>query len=266
VVVRWAVKIARVNFRGTITYGLLEGQGVRLAKGDPFRGLEPLERWIPLKEVKLLPPVQPSKIIGIGLNYRDHAEEVGLPPPDEPLVFLKPPSAVIGPDDPILLPPSSQRVDYEGELALIVSRRAKDITPDEAPDYILGYTCFNDVTARDIQEREGQWTRAKGFDTFAPLGPWIATDLDPTDLRIETFLNGELRQSSRTSRLIFDPFGLLAFISRVMTLLPGDVIATGTPSGIGSIKPGDVVEVRIEGIGVLRNPVRSYLVPSSGTA
>lgn len=226
-----------------------------MCKGNPFEGLETTWEDVPLEEVRLLPPVEPSKVIGVGLNYRDHAEEVGLEPPKEPVIFLKPPTAVIGPGDPIVIPPCSERVDYEGELALVVGRRAKDVTPEEAQGYILGYTCFNDVTARDIQRREGQWTRAKGFDTFAPLGPWIVTDLDPRVLRVETYLNGELRQGSDTSQLIFDPFELLAFCSRVMTLLPGDVIATGTPSGIGPMKPGDIVEVRIEGIGVLRNPV-----------
>lgn len=253
------MKIARVRYRGRASYALVEEEGLILAKGDPFFGLEPTGERVPLGACELLPPVEPSKVLGVGLNYRDHAEEVGLEPPEEPVLFLKPPTAVIGPEAPILLPPSSQRVDYEGELALVVGRRARKVSPSEAHHYILGYTCFNDVTARDIQLREGQWTRAKGFDTFAPLGPWIVTDIDPKALKIETYLNGELKQRSHTSNLIFDPFQLLAFASEVMTLLPGDVIATGTPAGIGPMGPGDVVEVRIEGIGILRNPVQADL-------
>lgn len=252
------MKIARISYLGRAFYAVVQGQRAILSEGDPFSGLRPTGKGLPLEGVRLLPPVEPSKVIGVGLNYRDHAKEVGLQPPEEPVLFLKPPTAVIGPGDPIVLPPCSERVDYEGELAIVVGKKAKDVTPEEAPSYILGYTCFNDVTARDIQRREGQWTRAKGFDTFAPLGPWIVTDLDPRGLKIETYLNGEVRQSSNTSHLIFDPFELLAFCSRVMTLLPGDVIATGTPSGIGPIKPGDVVEVRIEGIGSLRNPVIAF--------
>ncbi|MGC9030127.1 MAG: fumarylacetoacetate hydrolase family protein [Desulfomonilaceae bacterium] len=210
-----------------------------------------------LGAVKLLPPCTPSKVVAIGLNYRDHAEELGLALPEEPLLFLKPPSSIIGPGETILAPPQSKRVDYEAELAVVISRTARQVTAEKAADYILGYTCLNDVTARDLQSKDGQWTRAKGFDTFCPIGPWIETDLDPSDLEISLYLNDELKQHSRTSNLIFDPFRLVEFVSHVMTLTPGDVIATGTTSGIGPMRPGDKVEVRIEGIGSLFNFVEA---------
>lgn len=208
-------------------------------------------------QVKLLSPCFPTKIVAIGLNYKDHAEELGLALPEEPLLFLKPSSSVIGPCDTIFMPPQSNRVDYEAELAVVIAKTARDVAAFEASDYILGYTCLNDVTARDLQSKDGQWTRAKGFDTFCPIGPWIETDLDPSDLDIALFLNGELKQHSRTSNLVFDPFQLVEFVSHIMTLMPGDVIATGTTSGIGPMKPGDQVEVRIEGIGSLINSVDS---------
>jgi 2-keto-4-pentenoate hydratase/2-oxohepta-3-ene-1,7-dioic acid hydratase in catechol pathway len=209
-----------------------------------------------INEVILLAPVEPTKIVAVGLNYRDHAEEVGLPIPVEPLLFLKPSSSVIGPGAPIVLPPQSSRVDYEAELAVVIGKTARKVNAKEARDYILGFTCLNDVTARDLQSKDGQWTRAKGFDTFCPIGPWVETEVDPFDLHIELFLNGVRKQESRTSRLIFDPYRLVEFISHVMTLLPGDIIATGTTSGIGPMQPGDTVEVRIEGIGSLTNSVK----------
>lgn len=205
--------------------------------------------------VKFLPPVIPSKIIAVGLNYVDHAEELGMPIPEEPIIFMKPPSAVIGDRDPILIPRLSNRVDYEGELAIVIAKRCKNVPKERAKDFILGYTCFNDVTARDLQAKDGQWTRAKSFDTFAPIGPYIVELNDPEGLRIETRVNGEVRQRSNTSNMIFDVFRLLEFISSVMTLEAGDVIATGTPAGVGMLRAGVVVEVEIEKIGVLRNPV-----------
>ncbi len=208
-----------------------------------------------LEDVRLLPPAKPSKIVAVGLNYRDHAEELGLAVPDEPLLFLKPPSSVIGPGDAIRLPRQSSRVDYEAELAVIIGKIASNVSAGMAKDHILGYSCLNDVTARDLQQKDGQWTRAKGFDTFCPLGPWIETEVDPSDLLIELYLNGRMMQRSRTSNLIFDPFHLVEFVSRIMTLQPDDVIATGTTSGIGPMAHGDAVEVRIEGIGSLLNKV-----------
>jgi len=208
-----------------------------------------------LSAVKLLAPCQPSKIVAVGLNYHSHAAEVKLPVPTVPLIFLKPSTAVIGPDETIILPTSYGRVDYEGELGIVIGRKAKNVHRDKAENYVFGYTCVNDVSERHIQKADGQWTRAKGFDTFAPIGPWIETEIDPGDLKIETHLNGELRQSGRTTDLIFGIYELIEFISGAMTLLPGDIISTGTPSGIGRMNPGDAVEVAIEKIGTLRNYV-----------
>lgn len=216
-----------------------------------------ISRKYSLEEVRLLCPTSPSKIVAIGLNYRDHAEEVGMPLPEEPLLFLKPSSSVIGPGDTIIIPKQSARVDFEAELGVVIGKMARQVSSRQARECILGYTCLNDVTARDLQGKDGQWTRAKGFDTFCPIGPWVETELDPTDLAIELYLNGELRQASRTSNLIFDPYSLVEFISGVMTLFPGDVIATGTTSGIGPMKSDDTVEVRIEGIGSLTNRVQT---------
>ena len=241
-------------------YGVLEGDFIRGLRGSPFAHFKgagspfALDGSIyGLDEVRLLAPCLPSKMVCLGLNYRSHAEETKLPIPSVPLIFLKPSTAVIGPDEKIVLPRLSQRVDYEGELGVVIGSRVKDVPQDRAKDYVLGYTCVNDVSERHAQVEDGQWTRAKGYDTFAPVGPWIETEIVADDLKIETCLNGELRQSARTSDLIFGVAELISFISGVMTLLPGDVIATGTPSGIDRMNPGDVVEVCIEKIGTLRN-------------
>lgn len=199
--------------------------------------------------------VAPSKIIGIGQNYRAHAAEMGKGIPEEPLMFLKPPSSVISDGMPIERPPGYERVDYEGELGVVIGKRARHVSRESALDYVAGYVCVNDVTVRDLQKRDGQWTRAKGFDTFCPVGPKVAPGLDPSNLRITTRVNGQVRQDSSTSDLIFDVPTLIAFVSRHMTLEPGDLISTGTPSGVGNLSPGDVVEVEIQGIGILRNPV-----------
>jgi 2-keto-4-pentenoate hydratase/2-oxohepta-3-ene-1,7-dioic acid hydratase in catechol pathway len=207
--------------------------------------------------VTLLPPVLPSKVVAVGINYRDHAEEFGHEIPDEPVLFMKPSTAVIGPGQDIVLPRSSARVDYEAEIAAVVKRRACRVEPDEAPDYILGYTCLNDVTARDLQRRDGQWTRSKSFDTFCPIGPYIETDLDPNNVNIVSRLNGETRQSSNTRNFIVPLFDLFSYVTHIMTLLPGDIVTTGTPSGVGPMKPGDVIEIEVEGIGILRNRVAS---------
>ena len=193
--------------------------------------------------------------MAVGLNYRDHAEEMKLPLPQEPIIFIKPATAVIAHEEEIIYPPMSNRVDYEGELGIVIKKKAKDVAEKEARDYILGYACFNDVTARDLQQLDGQYTRAKGFDTFAPLGPCIETSLDPLQLTIESYVNGERRQYSNTKEMIFNVFYLVSFISKIMTLLPGDVIATGTPAGVGPLNPGDTIEVKIEGVGTLRNRV-----------
>lgn len=204
----------------------------------------------------LLAPVQPGKVVGVGLNYRDHVEELALPLPQDPIIFLKPASSVIGPEQEIRYPVQSTRVDYEAELGIVIGERCDHVSAAEAARRIFGYTCLNDVTARDLQMRDGQWTRAKSFDTFCPLGPCIVTDLaDPHDLAITSRVNGEVRQQSNTTNLIFNVFELVEFISAIMTLEPGDVIATGTPAGIGALEPGDEVEVEIEHIGTLKNRV-----------
>lgn len=209
-----------------------------------------------LNDVKLLAPVLPSKIIAIGLNYRAHAEEFGLSMPETPMVLLKPPTAVIGMGEDIIYPSHmSRRVDCEAELGVVIGQVAKDISVEDAKDYILGYTCVNDVTARDLQKSDTQFIRAKAFDTFAPIGPWIEDDIDPLNVKVKSLVNGELRQSSSTADMVFNVFEIVSFVSRVMTLLPGDVIATGTPSGNGKLKPGNEVEIQIEGIGSLINTV-----------
>jgi 2-keto-4-pentenoate hydratase/2-oxohepta-3-ene-1,7-dioic acid hydratase in catechol pathway len=207
--------------------------------------------------------VRPSKIVGVGLNYRAHALEMGKPLPPEPLLFMKPPSALIGPGDPIVRPAGYERVDYEGELAIVMGRRARHVSREKALDYVRGYTCLNDVTVRDLQKKDIQYTRAKGFDSFSPAGPRIAEGLDPSRLAITTRLNGVTKQNSTTADLIFDVPALIAFISRVMTLEEGDYITTGTPPGVGNLTPGDVVEIEIEGIGVLSNPVVAEEIPAS---
>ena len=254
------MRIVRFAARGRVKYGALEDDVVHVLRGSPFAQFKGHGSSFTLDgssyklgEVRLLAPCLPSKIVCLGLNYRGHAEETKLPIPSVPLIFLKPSTAVIGPDDEIVLPRHCKRVDYEGELAVVIGDKAKDVPEKRARDYILGYTCFNDVSDRVAQMEDGQWTRAKGYDTFAPIGPWIETEIAPDNLKLETYLNGELRQSTSTSDLIFGIDKLISFISSVMTLLPGDVIATGTPSGIGRINPGDVVEVAIEKIGTLRN-------------
>jgi 2-keto-4-pentenoate hydratase/2-oxohepta-3-ene-1,7-dioic acid hydratase in catechol pathway len=203
----------------------------------------------------LLTPVVPSKIVCVGLNYRDHAEEMALLIPEEPALFLKPLTALCGPDDPIVYPALSSRVDYEAELAIVIRKHCRHVPVERAREYILGYTCLNDVTARDIQRAEGQWTRAKGFDTFCPIGPWVTVGLDWSDLRVICRVNGQVKQDGRSSDQIFPVPKLLAFISEGMTLEPGDVVTTGTPEGVGPIRAGDTVEIEVEGVGVLRNPV-----------
>jgi 2-keto-4-pentenoate hydratase/2-oxohepta-3-ene-1,7-dioic acid hydratase in catechol pathway len=212
-------------------------------------------RQFPLDDVRLLAPVLPSKVVAIGKNYAEHAREMGGEPPAEPVIFLKPSTSVAGPGDPIRRPALSERVDFEGELAVVIGRLCRDVPPSRVPEVVFGYTCANDVTARDLQRRDGQWARAKGFDTFCPLGPWIETAVDPADLDLTTTVNGEVRQQSRTSLLLHDVTALIGYASAVMTLLPGDVLLTGTPAGVGPLEKGDEVAVTIEGIGTLRNPV-----------
>ncbi len=250
------MRIVRFSKDGLANYGILAEEMVFPLRALPFEKIIKDEPALALSTVKLLAPCEPTKIVALGLNYRDHALEFGRPVPDEPLIFLKPASAVIGPEAEIVYPRMSRRVDYEAELAVVIGRPAKNVRAADAKHYILGYTATNDVTARDLQKKDGQFTRAKGFDTFAPLGPWIETEIaDPDNLDLQCLVNGEMRQNSNTRNQVFGVFDLVAFISQIMTLLPGDVIATGTPSGIGPLRPGDVVEVRLEGIGRLRNRV-----------
>lgn len=207
----------------------------------------------PLNEVKISAPVSPSKIICVGLNYRDHARELNMEIPDEPVIFIKPPTSVIGHQEDIINPPMSNEVDYEAELAVIISKEGKNVSLDEAPDYIGGYSILNDVTARDLQRKDGQWTRAKSFDTFCPIGPFIETDIDPNKQNISSKLNNEIKQDSNTKNMIFKVEDLVEFISHIMTLNPGDVIATGTPPGVGSMDVGDVLKIEIDKIGILEN-------------
>lgn len=249
------MKIVRFAAEGKTGYGILKGQTIQAIEGKPYRGINSTGETFRLKDARLLAPCLPSKIVAMGLNYKKHAEEVKAVLPKEPLIFLKPSTCVIGPEENIIYPPSSTRIDYEGELAIVIKKRACQISEKEAFDYVLGYTCLNDVSARDHQRDDVQWTRSKGFDTFGPMGPCIETDIDPDNVLVETYLNGQLKQSSSTSDMIFPIAAQISFISHVMTLLPGDVITTGTPSGIGAMKPGDTVEIKIEGIGTLRNYV-----------
>lgn len=245
------MKMVRFLNEGSTGYGILSGEAVLPVAWEPYEEPAASPGGIPLSEAALLAPVVPTKIVGIGLNYREHADEVGMETPSEPTVFLKPPSSVLDPGGSILLPPRSGQVDYEGELAVIIGVEARRVPVEDALSYVFGYTCGMDITARDLQFEDGQWTRAKGFDTFCPLGPWAETELDPGALDISLSLNGEVRQSSNTSMMIFDVPRLVSFVSSVMTLCPGDVILTGTPSGIGSISSGDAVAMTIEGIGTL---------------
>lgn len=251
------MRLVRFRHGDRIATGAVTDAGtVQVLRGTFFEAPVPTGEEVPLDDVRLLAPVLPSKVVGIGLNYASHAAELGgRELPAEPLAFLKPSTAVIGPEDPIpLLTGISERIDYEGELAVVIGRMVRHAhDPDEAERAILGYTCANDVTLRDRQKTDNQWTRAKGFDGSCPLGPWIETGVDPHDLAISTRVNGEVRQSQRTSDLIFSPITLVSWLTQFMTLLPGDVILTGTPAGIGPLTDGDRVEVEIEGIGTLCN-------------
>jgi len=252
------MRIARYEHEGRVRYGLVEpGSGTvrEISAGDPYDRLEAAGAARRLGEVRLLAPVVPGKIVAVGLNYRDHAREMGKVIPEEPLLFLKAPSALNDPEGEIVYPSQSRRVDYEAELAVVIGRKAKNVTEKNAAAHILGYTCINDVTARDLQVKDVQYTRAKGFDTFAPLGPWIVTDFDPSEASVRCLVNGEVRQDGNTREMGASVYRLVEFITSVMTLFPGDVIATGTPPGVGSLRVGDVVTVEVGGIGALTNRV-----------
>ena len=251
------MKLYRFEHEGAPRWGREDGAGrLRLLDGHPLGRVHDAKSTVQLCDVRLLAPVTPSKIVAIGLNYKDHAAEQGKPVPAEPLMFMKPPSAVIGPGATIEIPAWAGRVDHEAEMGIVIGTTARDVKDAAAGRaHILGATCVNDVTARELQDKDVQYTRAKGFDTFCPVGPCLATGLDYGNLRVRALVNGEVRQASTTAQLIFDAGHLVWAVSRVMTLHPGDIISTGTPSGIGPLRPGDVVEVEVEGIGVLRNPV-----------
>ena len=252
-----ATKQSGISTHPEVLQGVISGETVREVSGDIFGKWEVTSRSWPLSSVKLLPPVVPSKIVCVGRNYREHAAEFNNPVPQEPIIFLKPPSSLLAPGDPIVRPSEVKRVDYEGELAVILSRECSQLRDgDDVTPYIAGYTCLNDISARDYQSLDKTWTRAKGFDTFCPLGPWIETELDAGNASVESRLNGKVMQRSDTSLLINSIPRLVEFVSRVMTLLPGDVITTGTPSGIGPMQSGDTVEIEVGGIGILSNTVR----------
>lgn len=249
------MKYVRIQYNDKPQYGILEDENIRLIDGSPFATYTKTETIVPLAGAKLLAPCVPTKGVCIGLNYRDHAEEFKLPIPSEPVVFIKPSTSLNNPDDGIVYPPQCKRLDYEAELAIVIGKTAKNIEEKDVGDYILGYTCANDVTARDLQPKQGQWTVAKSFDTFMPLGPVITDEVDPNNLAIASSVNGKSMQQSNTSSLIFKPAFLVSYLSKVMTLLPGDVILTGTPGGISGMQVGDKVDVVIEHIGTLTNTI-----------
>jgi len=250
------MKIVRVQTPEGIRYGGVEEEGIRVHEGTPLVAWEPTEVIVPFEDARLLSPILPTKVVAVGRNYEDHAAEMGNPPPETPMIFLKPSTSVIGPEEPIVLPAQSTEVHHEAELAVVIGTVARNVAAEEASSVILGYTAANDVTARDLQRSDGQWGRAKGFDGFCPLGPAIETEFDPLEEHaLECRVNGDVRQGASITQMIFGVAELIEFITSVMTLLPGDVIATGTPSGVGPIEDGDRVEVRLEGVGTLANPV-----------
>jgi 2-keto-4-pentenoate hydratase/2-oxohepta-3-ene-1,7-dioic acid hydratase in catechol pathway len=259
------MKIARFAHDDEVSFGIVEGldehdeptadSAISQLDGHPFGPTNLTGRVFPLVDVRLLAPVLPTKIIAVGRNYAAHIEEMGTTAPEDPMIFLKPSTSIIGPGEAIRLPGDSEQVDHEAELAVVIGRLCKDVPVERVSEVILGYTCANDVSARDFQKKDGQWGRAKGFDTFCPLGPWIATSVDPSDRRITCAVDDDLRQDSTTALMLRDVPTLVSWISRVMTLLPGDIIITGTPAGVGPLAAGQVVEVSIDGIGTLVNPV-----------
>jgi len=248
------MKFVRYEIENTIGFGIVADDQIVVIDGDVYSGdYQETGRKLPLEAVKLLVPCVPSKAVCIGLNYRDHAQEMNLKLPEEPLIFLKPSSALNNPGGTIEYPSLSKNLHFEGELAIVIRKKARKVSVETAAEYVLGYTCANDITARDIQLHDGQWTRGKSFDTFLPLGPYIETSLDPHNVAIKLLLNGEVKQTSNTSNLIFKVPEMVAYVSQVMTLYPGDVILTGTPAGVGPMQVGDTVTVEIEGIGQLSN-------------
>ncbi len=258
------MKIVRFRYQtGAVSYGTIEGNRITPAEGDPLQGLKPGRTSVDIGEVQLLAPIEAPNVLCIGQNYKAHVEEGGDKLPKAPILFMKSTTSVIGPDEPIILPKSApDNVDFEAELALVIGKAARHVPESHALEYVLGYACAHDVSARDCQFSDGQWVRGKSFETFCPLGPWIETDLDPSNLRVQGRLNGQTMQDARTDLLIFNISFLISYLSQGMTLLPGTVLLTGTPAGVGFarkppvwLKPGDVFEVEVEGIGSLRNPI-----------
>ncbi|MDA8228918.1 MAG: fumarylacetoacetate hydrolase family protein [Desulfitobacterium hafniense] len=249
------VKFIRFQFGNESYYGRLDGEKIFALNGDIFGEYEENGKEYYLNEVKLLTPCEPSKAICVGLNYKRHAAELNLNVPEEPVIFMKPTTSMIGPHDDVVYWPIINRLDYEAELVVVIGKNARNIKPEEASDYIFGYTVGNDVTARDLQQKDGQWTRAKSFDTFLPFGPCIVRGIDPSELKVQAFLNGEIVQDGDTSDLIFSIPFIVSYISKVMTLLPGDIIMTGTPEGVGPMQIGDTIEIRIEQLGSIVNRI-----------
>lgn len=249
------MRIIRYLHEGKAQYGWVLGDKAGPIEGDPYSAFQRGEATMPLSQLTLLPPVAPSKIICVGRNYVAHAKELGNEVPEVPMLFLKPPSSVLEPGGTIVLPPQTQQVEHEAELTVVIGKRGRWIEPDDVKDHILGYTIANDITARDLQKRDGQWTRGKGFDTFCPFGPWVETEFDPADAVVTCSVNGELRQMGSTRDMIFSVRQLLAYISSVMTLEPGDLVLTGTPAGVGPLNEGDTLVTSIEGLGELHNKV-----------
>ncbi|MCM8824150.1 MAG: fumarylacetoacetate hydrolase family protein [Candidatus Omnitrophica bacterium] len=252
------MRLVRFIYKENKRWGVADKSFVRVLLKSPFNKIKFSGERVPLNKVKLIAPAEATKIVLVGLNYRDHAKELSMPIPNEPIIFLKPTTSLIAHKENIVYPQGVERLDYEGELALVIGREGKNINEEKVKEHILGYTCLHDVTARCLQRRDIQWTRAKSFDTFCPLGPWLETDINPNNLQIRTFLNGNIKQDSNTSNFIFSINYLVSFISKIMTLLPGDIISTGTPPGVGSMEIGDRVEVELEGIGKLINRVVAY--------
>ncbi|UCG35771.1 MAG: fumarylacetoacetate hydrolase family protein [Candidatus Omnitrophota bacterium] len=249
------MKIVRLLYKKEELWGILKNNHINTVRNHPYQRIRLTSKQILFKKVKLLAPTIPTKIILAGLNYKDHARELKMKIPKEPVIFLKPPTTIVGHNEAIVYPEGVKRLDYEAELAVVIKKRARNISARNAKKYILGYTCLNDVTARDLQKKDGQWTRAKSFDTFCPIGPWVETDFNPEKANIKLYVNGKLKQDSCTSNFIFSVDYLVSFISKVMTLLPGDVISSGTPAGVGPLKKHNIVEVEIKGIGRLRNKI-----------
>ena len=250
------MKVVRIRLEDDeIAYGGVEPEGIRVHQGSPFVAWEPTETVVSFEDAQLLAPVFPTKVVCVGRNYAEHAAEHDVEIPEEPVIFLKPSTAIIGPGQPIVLPPAAEIVHHEAELAIVVGTVSRKVKAEDASAHIIGYTAANDVSARDLQARDGQWTRAKGFDTFCPLGPALETELDPIGLSVTCTVNGEVRQEGNTEDMVFGVSEIFEFVSNVMTLLPGDVILTGTPAGVGPLVPGDFVDVSIERIGSLSNPV-----------